>query len=126
MTQAIQGGCFCGAVRFEIDAGDYIAANCHCSMCRKINGAPFVTWLVAPTRAFRYVLGEPALLQSSEKGSRYFCAACGTPMLCINSDHPDQVDVTTGSLDQPENFPPSVAVHEDTKLPWLAATEPAG
>ena len=124
MTQAIRGGCFCGAVRYEIEAGDYIVANCHCSMCRKTSAAPFVTWLVAPASVFSYVLGKPALLQSSAKGSRYFCSDCGSPLVCINSDHPDQVDVTTGSLDQPENFPPTVAVHEDSKLPWLSATEP--
>jgi len=119
----IQGGCFCGAIRYEIEDGSYPVGNCHCSMCRRTSGAPFVTWLVVPAASFRYVQGEPRILRSSEKGTRWFCERCGTPLVCIVSDHPDNVDVTTGSLDQPERYAPSFAVHKDTKLPWLQQTE---
>lgn len=119
----IQGGCFCGAIRYDIDDGNYLVANCHCTMCRRTSAAPFVTWMVVPAGAFRYVQGEPAVLESSDKGTRYFCARCGSPLVCINADHPDNVDVTTGSLDTPENYPPTMAVFEDTKLPWLEETE---
>ena len=123
----IHGGCFCGAIRYQIDDGDYLVANCHCSMCRRTSAAPFVTWLVVPASSFRYVQGEPRVLRSSEKGTRWFCERCGTPLVCITADHPDNVDVTTGSLDAPERFVPTLAVHEDTKLPWLRQTEqPAG
>ncbi|MGE0623739.1 MAG: GFA family protein [Pseudomonadales bacterium] len=119
----IHGGCFCGVVRYEIDDGSYPVANCHCSMCRRTSGAPFVTWLVVPAARFRYVQGTPRSLRSSTKGTRWFCERCGTPLVCITADHPDNVDVTTGSLDQPEGFVPTIAVHEDTKLPWLETTE---
>ncbi len=121
----ITGGCFCGAIRYEIEDGDYPVANCHCSMCRRTSGAPFVTWLVAPASRFRYTSGEPRILHSSEKGTRYFCERCGTPLVCITADHPDNVDVTTGSLDEPGRYVPTFAVHEDTKLPWLHRTEQA-
>jgi len=119
----IEGGCFCGSIRYEIDDGEYIVANCHCSMCRRTSAAPFVTWMVAPTVAFRYLSGEPEVLQSSEKGTRYFCSKCGTPIACVNTDHPEHIDVTTGSLDAPGDYAPTVAVFEDTKLPWLSVTE---
>jgi hypothetical protein len=78
---------------------------------------------VVPAAAFRYVKGEPRLLQSSEHGRRYFCADCGTPLACLLQARPDEVDVTTGSLDRPGDYPPTLAVHEDTKLPWLKETE---
>ena len=120
----IEGGCFCGAIRYQIDDGEYLAANCHCSMCRKTSAAPFVTWLVVPVAAFRYTTGEPKELHSSKTGKRYFCAECGSPLVCINSEHPENVDVTTGSLDAPGEFPPTLAVFEDTKLDWLGRTEP--
>ena len=120
----IEGGCFCGAIRYAIEDGQYLVANCHCSMCRKTSAAPFVTWMVVPNAAFQYVQGVPQVLQSSDQGTRYFCAGCGTPVACINATHPDVIDITTGSLDAPEAYPPTVAVHEDTKLPWLAQTEP--
>ena len=120
----IEGGCFCGAIRYQIENGDHIVANCHCSMCRRTSAAPFVTWMVVPASAFRYVKGEPKVLESSEKGTRYFCPDCGTPLACVITDYPGKIDVTTCSLDDPGAYPPVAAVHEDTKLPWLATTEP--
>ena len=122
---SIEGGCFCGAIRYEIDDGQHIVANCHCTMCRKTSAAPFVTWMVVAADAFRYTKGEPKALASSEKGTRYFCPDCGTPLTCVIHKAKAEVDVTTGSLDYPEKFPPIAAVFEDTKLPWLDRTEPA-
>ncbi len=119
----IDGGCFCKAVRYTVDEGDYVVVNCHCSMCRKTSGAPFVTWLTVPRDIFRWTQGEPKCLQSSEHGNRYFCPECGTHMAFITMKREEFVDITTGSLDRPEDFVPTRAVHEDSKLPWLPATE---
>jgi len=116
----IEGGCFCGNIRYTVDPGDYLVANCHCSMCRKTSAAAFVTWVVVPESAFHYVKGEPQILNSSEHGTRCFCSSCGTPLACINTTHQGIVDVTSCSLDAPEDFPPTIAVHEDTRLSWLA------
>lgn len=119
----IEGGCFCKKIRYAIDDGDYPVANCHCSMCRKTSAAPFVTWVVVPSAAFRYTRGTPKTLQSSAEGTRYFCADCGTPLMFRTRRRPDDIDVTTGSLDNPDDFVPTVAVHEESKLAWLAQTE---
>jgi hypothetical protein len=32
---------------------------------------------------------------------------------------PDEIDITTGSLDHPEDFPPSKDVYADEKLSWV-------
>jgi hypothetical protein len=42
----IEGGSFCQKIRYKLDSGDYLAANCHCTMCRHIHAAPFESWLV--------------------------------------------------------------------------------
>ena len=114
----ITGGCFCGAVRYEISQGAYTAANCHCTMCRRIHAAPFVSWLVVPLPDFSYTRGQPDRLQSSESSERYFCNACGTHIACVNEAHPEIVDVTIGSLEDPAPFEPTLEVYEDTRLPW--------
>ena len=121
----IEGGCFCGKIRIEIEEGEYLVVNCHCSMCRKTSAAPFVTWMVVPTSAIRYAKGEPKRLISSEKGTRFFCPDCGSPVACRILDRPEEVDVPTGSLDEPDRFRPTLAVHDDTKLAWLGVTETA-
>jgi len=82
----LQGGCFCKKTCYEIKTADHLVVNCHCSMCRKISAAPFVTWLVVAKEAFGYVKGSPKVLRSSEKGSREFCGDCGTPLTFCSSE----------------------------------------
>lgn len=113
---AFEGGCFCGNVRYAVDAGTYLSADCHCTMCRKIHAAPFVRWLVVPADRFRYLGEPPASLRSSEAGTRYFCPVCGTHVACINSSHPEIVDVAVGSLEEPGNFPATLEVFTETRL----------
>lgn len=115
----IQGGCFCGAIRYEFEGEAIPVADCHCSMCRRTSGAPYVTWLVVQAANFRYSRGQPKLLKSSEDGSRFFCEDCGTPVACSNTSHPGIIDVTLGSLDEPERFAPTFSIYEETKLPFL-------
>ena len=118
MTETVQGGCFCGAIRYQFAEPIVASVNCHCTMCRRTSAAPFVSWLVVPEPQFEWTSGSPALLQSSADGTRYFCAKCGSPLVCINAGHPEWVDVTVGSLDDPERFPPDRDVFTDTRLPW--------
>lgn len=121
-AEGITGGCFCGALRYRIDCVEQVA-NCHCSMCRRISGAPLVTWLVVSREAFTYTSGEPAHLQSSARGERDFCAACGTPIACRLIAQPDHVDVTLGSLDHPDRFTPALDVHRRSRLPWVPVAD---
>ena len=120
----IEGGCFCGAIRYRIADGDYPSVNCHCSMCRRTSAAPFVTWLVAPKSSFEYTRGTPKVLESSSRGTRYFCAECGTPIACEVHEHADNVDITVCSLDHPEQHPPAAGYYNDTRLPWTPQATP--
>ncbi len=117
------GGCFCGNVRYRFEGGDIPCADCHCTMCRRISGAPYVTWLVVAEDKFQYTGEAPTLLKSSEKGSRYFCEKCGTPVVCVTTDHPGIVDITLGSLDTPEAFTPTISIFDETRLPHLHSGE---
>ena len=119
----IEGGCFCGNIRYAIEEGEYLVVNCHCTMCRKTSAAAFVTWLVVTPDSFKYVQGTPAILKSSLQGTRHFCPDCGTPLTFQSTDRVTDIDVTTGSLDEPNNYIPRAAVHEESKLKWLQKTE---
>ena len=115
----IDGGCFCGEIRYHIDDGEHLAVSCHCTMCRRTSGAPYVVWLVVPKAGFSYLSGEPKLLDSSEHGTRYFCSSCGTPVACVSDSHPEFIDITLGSLDHPEAVTPTQEIYTDTRLPWV-------
>ena len=59
------------------------------------------------------------LLQSSHHGVRYFCSDCGTHVACANDSHPEIIDVTVGSLDDPEGVVPTKDVFSSSRLPWV-------
>jgi hypothetical protein len=121
----IEGGCFCGAIRYAIDDGDYWSIDCHCTMCRRLHAAPYVTWLVVPTGKFRYTSSaRPVPYESSASGTRHRCAVCGTQVTCVNAQHPEIVDVAVGSLDAPERHPATREVFTDTRMPAFAGVRP--
>jgi hypothetical protein len=93
--------------------------NCHCSICRRTTGTPFVAWFSVPRSRFRLVCGEPARFRSTAKGTRRFCPRCGSQLTFEHDEFPDEVDVTTCSLDQPDSLPPKDHTHTSSKLGWI-------
>lgn len=115
----LTGGCFCGHIRYEADGEPFHPSICHCTMCRRTAGAPMVAWFTVPQSAFRITAGEPTRFASSGKAVRSFCPRCGTPLTFESSDYPDEVDITTASLDDPEAMPPRDHTHFATRLSWV-------
>ena len=89
------GGCFCGAVQYEADAPVLNCTWCHCSMCRRLSGAPSVAWFSVPRAQFRYVRGKPAIFHSSPGVTREFCGVCGTHLTFADDSTPGDLDITT-------------------------------
>jgi len=115
----LKGGCYCGKLRYEATGVPFHRTNCHCSICRRTTGAPFVTWFSVKRSEFRIVAGEPARFRSSRAGTRSFCSTCGTQLTFVSDDYPDEIDVTTCSLDDPEALPPHDHTHTSSRLPWI-------
>ena len=117
---SLRGHCCCGAVRYEADGVPTCETNCHCSICRRASGAPFVAWFTVPSRAFRFVAGAPARFASSAHGTRSFCASCGTPLTFESSQTPGEIDVTICSLDEPGRLPPKDHTRTSARLAWVS------
>lgn len=115
----IGGGCLCGFVRYEAEGAPSHETCCHCSICRRASGAPFVAWFTVPAAGYRLVAGEPATFRSSAHGTRTFCPRCGTPLTFASTRLPDEVDVTTCSLDDPERAPPRDHTRVASRLAWV-------
>jgi hypothetical protein len=114
----LKGGCFCGNIRYETTGVPGTSTNCHCSICQRTTGAPFVTWFRVPLSTFQLLKGQPQEFQSTEKGVRSFCPICGTQLLFVEQGK-DEIDITTTSLDQPGLVPPVDHIYTDSKVPWL-------
>src|SRR5215212_11930184 len=76
-----EGSCFCGAIRFRMPLPPLWVAHCHCTMCRRAQGAAFVTWLGTDGARFEFIGAADTLRQhaSSPGAIRSFCGRCGTP-----------------------------------------------
>lgn len=114
----LKGGCFCGNIRYETTGTPENSTNCHCSICQRTTGAPFVTWFSVPISTFQLLQGQPQQFQSTEKGVRSFCPICGTQLLFVEQGK-DEIDITTASLDEPGLVPPVDHIYTDSKVPWL-------
>jgi hypothetical protein len=115
----IEGGCCCGAIRYELRGACSNSMVCHCRSCRRAAGAPVVAWVTFALSGFRFTEGIPAEFRSSPPVVRTFCASCGTPLTYHHDDYADIIDITTCSLDQPERFPPTHHSWLDHDVPWL-------
>jgi hypothetical protein len=118
--EARQGGCFCGAVRFRIVLPALWVAHCHCSMCRRSQGAGFVTWVGVATERFMLESGADLLkhYQSSASATRSFCGRCGSPLIFQSSRWPGETHVTLASLDDGTGLEPQAHAYWSARAPW--------
>jgi hypothetical protein len=119
MTNRIQGGCFCGSIRYELLGTLCHARSCHCSRCRKaFSGAGSAYAEVSPGSAFRWVSGFDILKQYStgEDWGMAFCSNCGTTLCGM---YRDQVHgLTLGSVDGDPGVQIEQHIFVGSKAPW--------
>lgn len=113
-----EGGCACGAVRFRFTAPTIGARICHCRLCQKAMGAPFLAQASFP-RAALSVAGTTERYRSSERLWRHFCKACGTRLFIEPVDAPDRIGVPLATLDDPEAIRPERHIWISAKVDWL-------
>jgi hypothetical protein len=116
------GGCQCGAVRYALYAAPE-GSLCHCRMCQKATGGPFAALAKIDKADLVWTRSPPATFQSSSAACRDFCAACGTPLTFryLDAAH---MEVTIGSLDHPEQAPPTQNFGVEGRLAWTEALAP--
>ena len=115
----IEGGCFCGGVRYRASAAPKQSLVCHCRSCRRAAGAPGVPWVTFDRAAFEVTRGAPGVFASSSPVRRSFCTGCGTPLAYEHDARPGEIDITTVSLDDPEAFPPTCHIRLSEALDWV-------
>jgi hypothetical protein len=115
----LTGGCQCGAIRFRLDATPVGASLCHCRMCQKAGGAPFMAFAPLSITDFVVTRGQIATFASSDIAERGFCSACGTP-LTYRGVTSRRISVTVCSLDEPDAVAPEFQLGAESQVHWLA------
>ncbi len=120
MKVQANGACLCGAVRFTVTLPTLFCGHCHCSICRRSNGAASVAWFGVAKDQFEITEGQDwiAAYASSEHAVREFCSSCGSSLFSRSSRHPDQVEVVLASMLDPIDRVPEAHVFFDDRAAW--------
>jgi hypothetical protein len=110
----LEGGCYCGAVRYVAEGKPLMKGQCHCRECQYLTGGAPHLFLVMPLAGFGYTKGGPKRFARSDLETpvtREFCGECGTQLATLRSDIPSMVILKVGTLDDPSLFgAPQVAI----------------
>jgi len=102
----LEGGCYCGAVRYAAEGEPLLKAQCHCRECQYISGGAPNMFMLMPPKGFGYTQGAPKLFARDDLEqplSREFCAECGTH-LTTRRPGLAAVILKVGTLDDPSAF----------------------
>ena len=108
MVSTIQGGCHCGAVRFEaeVETSPQLL-DCNCSICVRTG----FLHLIAPHREFTLVKGEGDLTRyrfGSGQAEHLFCRHCGVKSFYQPRSHPDCWSINFHCLDAEHGLEPRI------------------
>jgi hypothetical protein len=102
----LEGGCYCGEVRYIAEGEPLMRAQCHCRECQYISGGAPNMFLVMPQGGFVYSKGAPKRFSRSDLDNpvtREFCADCGTHLVTRRPGLAATI-LKAGTLDDPAQY----------------------
>ena len=100
MSDKLTGHCLCGGVSYTINGPISHVDACHCKMCQRWSGGPFIG---VDLREDCVSFDSDATLswyESSDWAKRGFCSKCGSSLFYRLKDPTDFWAIAIGSLDQ--------------------------
>ncbi|MFN2258563.1 MAG: GFA family protein, partial [Parasphingopyxis sp.] len=125
---SIEGGCYCGAVRYRIEEEDPPCYACFCTDCQTRSGSTFA--LTLPVWRSKFVVeGEcvtgARTLATGAEMTIHCCAECLTGLYSENDQLPDLAIVRAGTLDDGSGLVPAAFMWTRSKQAWIALPENA-
>ena len=103
---SIEGGCYCGAIRYKAEGEPMFRGQCHCRECQYISGGAPNVALGMPASGFSYTKGTVKQFRRNDLENpvtRDFCPECGTHIVARPPAMP-AVILKVGTLDDPSFF----------------------
>lgn len=117
----LEGGCYCGAVRYRAEGAPMLKAQCHCRACQHITGGAPNYFMLMPVDGFSWTRGEPKSFTKPDKANavtRFFCGTCGTH-LTTRRPGLEAVILKIGTLDNPADYGgPAIAIFAEEEQPF--------
>lgn len=115
----LEGGCYCGQLRYVAEGEPIMKAQCHCRECQYISGGSANVLIGMPAAGFSYTKGEPKSFSRTDlanPAAREFCPNCGTHVLTRSPGLPGAVIIKVGTLDDPAVYGmPNIAIQTADK-----------
>jgi hypothetical protein len=110
----LEGGCYCGSIRYLAEGEPMLRAQCHCRECQYISGGSPNMFILMPPKGFSYTQGTPKTFTRKDLENavtREFCDECGTHLTTRRPGLP-AVILKVGTLDDPSQFgTPEMAIY---------------
>jgi hypothetical protein len=118
--QPLQGGCLCGAVRFQLTAPLLSAGYCHCTHCQRRTGTGSSANGRVPRDGFALLQGvqELAAFTPPQGRAKLFCSRCGSAVFSGDPFSDEQVALRLGTLDGDPGIRPSYRQFVASAAPW--------
>lgn len=129
MAKGLQGGCLCGAVRYQVGAEPMMVGNCFCIDCRKSSGTSHCTHAAVSDAAVEITGAVATYERAADSGNmvaRSFCPSCGSPLYSRNAAMPGMIFIRASSLDDPDAVTTQMTVYASRAPAWaqLDRTKP--
>ena len=114
----IEGGCYCGEIRYETKGESQASIQCHCRECQYITGGNPNVIMIFPINGFKFVRGEPQEFKRNDLDkpvTRLFCGECGTAIGTRSPMRPESIILKVGTFDDPSVFDPTIAIFTSDK-----------
>lgn len=121
--QRITGACFCGNVHFALNTPIKWAAHCHCTMCRRIHGAAFVTWLGIAAEQCTLDERDVIWYSSSPDAERGRCRHCASQIFFRSKRWPGELHIALAALHDPHSIKPQAHVFYADAVNWFEQTD---
>jgi hypothetical protein len=127
MTETLEGGCACGAVRYRMTTPPMFVHCCHCLDCQRQTGSAFVLNALIEAARVALFAGEPRRYEMPTDSGRphgvYRCPACGTAVWSEYGGVSAIRFMRVGTLDNPHALAPDVHIYVRSKQPWIKLPE---
>lgn len=127
MTEGLEGGCACGAVRYRLASAPMFVNCCHCRECQRQTGSAFVINAVIETDRIALFAGKPEPVAVPTGSGRphdiYRCPVCQTALWSDYGRRPKLRFLRVATLDDPAKLPPDANIYVRSKLPWVRLSD---
>jgi hypothetical protein len=120
----LEGGCYCGIIRYRAKTAPLMVYNCHCKNCQKMSGAAFSTNVTIPAGTLEIALGDPGVLHwgadSSAERFALYCESCKSRIAHgWKEGGPPILNIRAGTLDDTTWVKPVVDIWKASAQCWV-------